>query len=510
MKKFALSVLFAALSVGFVSCSDDDKKDDKPTTPTTPATTTCDKKCPTSLGAGLTCKVEGTDASCKLVYDCSSDYNKTVDASAAEGIKCTAKGGACKKSCPETLKDGMTCSVEDPESENCSLKYDCADTHDKATDTEAAEGIKCTAKDICTKEKKCESADVLGAGKVCSVKKAGEGETGDDDGCIVSYDCESRYDKADDANAVGKIKCTKKPCADYICSSTIDGVVASVKYDPEAEDEEDKCTCTYKCQDGLKEEAAPGTEEGIICIVANKACSSDPTKCNEFEGTQCVKGQCRTADEVANKVSCSMDSDTDFCFGDVRVYCSSGNGESGISMYIKEDCSKLDGATCEIASGTKIATCKANSVPPTGECTVDDIIHGCKGEQVWTVDDDYNDIPLGWKIHTTSKCVLDEETNTLSWVPQADDPCSGKDSCYSTHPQYGCVGENINANYIQLNSYCASSLNTAKGNIACTSNYCEANACKPNAEIGDRCYSNDYCKSGKCSADKVCVANDQT
>ena len=320
-------------------------------------------------------------ASAAFMTSCGDDKDDNKGGAAPAVDAC-----ASSKVCDNLPDNGAVCDkVADASAEGgCKAVYSCPSGYVNLNNSNGPD-IDCAPEAAC-------------ANTVCNEVANADGVASGED-CACSYTCKDAYDRIDDASAAKGFKCLLKN--DEICNGNDECASGNC----ESVDEE-----TSKC-------APAGTNPGPVdeCDPSNANACSD--------GKLCIKNACKTADDL-DHTECSPSTDSDYCFGNVKVNCLEVNG---VSQYSKESCT--DGAECVVSD--RIASCVLPTVDPD-ECTeanADAVIYSCSGDEV---DDSFG----GYSKSIEKKCT--QGTDGYAWVETVSN-CTGGDACYPKHASSKCL-----------------------------------------------------------------------
>lgn len=343
-----------------------------------------------------------------------SDDDNNDDANACQEVKCdaianadgVAKGDDC--ACEYTCKNGFV--KVDGENGSFTCEESAEEENDPCKDFAGCKGVSLPY--VCTPTKDESAAD----------------------GCKAVLSCDSDYTKVDDADNANGFRCLLPD--DAVCLGDDECISG---YCEVVDDETRKCA--------QKNDGGNGEGEG------GEAKSCDPSDANAC-GTDelCITNVCKKADDLIN-TPCSTSTDTDYCFGNMKVYCFEGDSST---QYTYESCK--DGASCVVDGLT--AKCVApEPVDPTvcSASTENSVMYACGGEE-----DEEN-----WGGYT--KSIVKTCTNNdgiYEWVEKSTDCNSySGEACYPKHAGETCTN--------------ASPLDSPNGtqchgiNMNCASDYCD-------------------------------------
>lgn len=320
-------------------------------------------------------------ASAAFMTSCSDDKDDNKGGAAPAVDAC-----ASSKVCDNLPNNGAVCDkVADASAEGgCKGVYSCPSGYTNLNNSNGPD-IDCAPEQAC-------------ASTVCNEVANADGVASGED-CACSYTCKDAYDRIDDASAAKGFKCLLKN--DEICNGNDECASGNC----ESVDEE-----TSKC-------APAGTNPGPV----NECDPSNANACSD--GKLCIKNACKTADDL-DHTECSPSTDSDYCFGNVKVYCLE---VGGVSQYSKESCT--DGAECIVSD--RVASCVLPTVDPDA-CTaanVDAVIYSCGG-------DESEDDPGAYMKSITKTCT--DNNGTYEWVEKVED-CSSNGVCWPKHVSAKCT-----------------------------------------------------------------------
>ena len=310
MKKFSMAMLIALMGAGFVTACGSDSDDDN----SNDANACQEVKCDAVANADGVAK--GEDCACE--YTCKSGF---VEVEGGNGAFACEEPEADK--CKEVKCDAIANADGVAKGEDCACEYTCKSGFDKVDGANGSFTCEASAEEDEAPCKDFAGCEGVSLPYVCTPTEdeAAEG------GCKAVLSCGSDYTKVDDADNANGFRCLLPDNA--ICLGDDECISGNCEV---VDDETRKCAPK---SDGGEGEGEGGGSDAKACDPSDaNACGADGL---------CIANVCKTADDFNFKEGNSY-SDSDYCFGKVRVSCEMGDTWD---MYTKTTCSE----GCELKGG---------------------------------------------------------------------------------------------------------------------------------------------------------------